>query len=223
MQPAGGCTQSPGVETTGGRSNPAGRDCSLPWPSPRSALRRSWPVLNQIFIATMIGSQNADCKDLHTVGFPDFLRAGEQGSAKSPPRGSGSFADFFCRGCPSKSQVKKPRPTKNFERRSKAAFFTIRSVRHPQELSVRGRRLGHPPSAVLFGRSRTLHTTNGAVMRPERSKGRISRFRSLGGTVLDLRRENSFRKNEYNHAYKKEAYRRQEKCKEETLPNEKKT
>jgi hypothetical protein len=86
-RPAGGCTQSPAVETTDGRSDPAGRDCSLPWPSPRSAMPRSWPALNQIFIATMIGSQNAECKDVHTVGFPDFSRAGGQGSAKSPPKG----------------------------------------------------------------------------------------------------------------------------------------
>ena len=36
----------------------------------------------------MIGSQDADCKDAHaTVSFPDFSHAGEQGSAKSPPRG----------------------------------------------------------------------------------------------------------------------------------------
>jgi len=72
LRPSGGCKQSPAVETTDGRSNPAGRDCSLPWPSPRSAPRRSWPVLNQIFIATMIGSQNANCKDAYTVGFPGF-------------------------------------------------------------------------------------------------------------------------------------------------------
>jgi hypothetical protein len=65
-------------------------------------------------------------------------------------------------------------------------------------------------SDVLFGK-----------IRPGRSKGYISRFRSLCGAVLDLRREKSFRKNEYNYAYKKKAYRRQEKCKEETLPNEK--
>jgi hypothetical protein len=126
LRPAGGCTQGPAVETTDGRSNPAGRDCSPPWHPPRSAPPRSRPVLNQIFIATMIGSQDADCKDVHTVGFPDFSTAGEQGSAKSPPKGSGSFADFLCHGCPSKSQGKKPRRTKNFERESKPAPFKNR-------------------------------------------------------------------------------------------------
>jgi hypothetical protein len=73
VRPAAGSTQRTAAETTDGRSNPAGRDCSLPWPSPHSAPPRSWPFLNQIFIATMIGSQDADCKDVHTVGFPDFL------------------------------------------------------------------------------------------------------------------------------------------------------
>jgi len=56
---------------------------------------------------------------VHTVGFPSFSHAGEQGSAKNPPKGSGSFADLLCRGCPSKSQGKKPPPTKNFERNVK--------------------------------------------------------------------------------------------------------
>jgi hypothetical protein len=43
----------------------------------------------------MIGSQNAECKDVHTVGFPSFSHAGEQGSAKNPPKGGRSFADFY--------------------------------------------------------------------------------------------------------------------------------
>jgi hypothetical protein len=67
-------------------------------------------------------------------GLSRFLHAGEQASAKSPPRGSRSFAEFLCRGCPSKSQGKKPRPTKNFERKSKAERFIIR----PSFLRTRG-------------------------------------------------------------------------------------
>ena len=68
--------------------------------------------------------------------FQIFCERGEQGSAKGPPKGSRSFADCLCRGCPSKSQGKKPRPTKNFERKSKPEPFTHQSVRHPREFQV---------------------------------------------------------------------------------------
>jgi hypothetical protein len=83
--------------------------------------------------------------------------------------------------------------------KSKPAPFTIRRVRHPERLSLQRGRVDRPP-----------HSSG--------SKSNISRFRSLGGTVLDLRRENSFPKDLRNYGNNEECYRRQEKGEKDTLP-----
>jgi hypothetical protein len=97
-----------------------------------AALLRVRPKPN--FIATMIGRWEKECKDAHAVSFSDFSRAGEQGSAKSPPKGSRSFADFLCRG-------RSHDPQRISGGTSKPAPFKNRRVRHPQKISVHGRRL----------------------------------------------------------------------------------